>query len=286
MLKIFQQLLQRPFVYSLTSLTIFAALPATAVNFTLGDRNSTANFDNNFGTGFVSWTIDGVEQISQTATYFRIGDSAGQTLVEELSAALTEEVLSLSSNKASVKYTDLSGNFALQFDYALKGSILGSQKSYLSQTMTITNTSDDLLDFRLFQYNDFNVDGLAEPNRLHINDTTFTAIQQNPNPLSVRIGTFVTLVPTSASADLVPNLIDFSPTALNNTLDNPINLSGPLDLKGGDVSYAYQWNLNIAPNESVVVTQTALAVPEPSTTLAMLLLFGTLGLLKVGKSSQ
>ncbi|MBE9002502.1 hypothetical protein IQ274_31035 [Nostoc sp. LEGE 12447] len=262
--------------------------PAFAANFTLTNGNSTADFDNSLGTGFVSWKIDGVDQIDnsvtagQTATYFRIGDSTEQTLVEEFSPDLFEEVLSLSGNKASVKYTDFAENFTINFDFLLKGDSLGTNRGSLSQTMTVTNISNAPLDFRLFQYNDFNINGTVAPNKVKIDEDTFTATQTSP--LGRGIATFVTPTPTAAIAALVPDLVDFSPLALNNTVGNPVNLSGPLVLNGGDASFAYQWNFNLAPNQSVVVIQTATTIPEPSISLATLIAFG-FGFLKSRKRS-
>lgn len=276
------------FIYSLVSLTALIAQPAYAVNFTLTNGNSTAIFDNSLGTGFVNWTIDGIDQISnpttggQTATYFRLGDSSGQTLVEEFSADLFEEVLSLSGNKASVKYTDVAENFTINFDFLLKGGSLGSKRGSLSQTMTVTNIGNTPLDFRLFQYNDFNVNGTVTPNQVRIDEVTSTAKQTSP--FDRGIATFVTPTPTAAVAALVPDLVDFSPTALNNTLGNPINLSGPLKLDDSDVSFAYQWNFNLTPNQSFTVVQTSSTIPEPSTPLATLIVLAGLGLLKLRKS--
>lgn len=266
-----------------------SARPSAAVNLTLTNGNSQAVFDNATGTGFASWTIDGIEQINnvsaagQTATYFRIGDSTGQTLIEEFSASLTENVVGLSSDSATLRYTDTNNDFTIDLDLVLRGGSVGSGKGDLSQTITVTNTSATPLDFRLFQYNDLNVNGVATPNKLSIDGATFTAVQKTP--FGKKIGTTVTTIPFAAVASVVPDLVDFSPTAINNTIDSPINLSGASSLNNEDVSFAYQWNVNLAAGQSFVVNQTSSVIPEP-TSVSVLILLGTLGMKLRRKNNQ
>jgi len=135
--------------------------------------------------------------------------------------------------------------------------------SGLGETIRIINHSSTVLPFHFYQYSDFHLGGLSNSMvRLGTNLRGLfnEALQQDPN---------VALTETVTTPGANHGEVGFYRT----TLDR-LNGGGPLTLNDnagpvgpGDVTWALEWDFNIAPGSSVLISKDkflSVLIPEPS----------------------
>src|SRR5207245_4856892 len=121
---------------------------------TLTDLNSVAQIDTGSQAGMFRWTVDGVSQLAQQWFWYRIGSSGPEASINTISPPVNNQA---TPRQLSTIYT---GNlFNVRVDYMLNGSLPGSGRSDMNETITINNTSATALDFHFFQYSDFDLNG-------------------------------------------------------------------------------------------------------------------------------
>jgi PEP-CTERM motif len=239
--------------------------PAWAAPVSLIDSNSVADFSTNTQAGAFSWTVDGIQQLSQQWFWYRIGNTAEQSIdtLPILSQALSDATGDGFNDTLFTKYNG--AGFTLSLKYSLQGGSVGSGASDLGEQISIHNSSGHSLDFHFFQYSNFELNGTP---------ANQTAVFTNNNQVEqVRVGgtgtlseTVITPVPTHREIAFFPATLnalnDGSPTTLT---DTPIGtVIGP-----GNVTWAYQWDVTIANNATFQISKDkALSfVPEPSALL-------------------
>ena len=139
------------------------------------------------------------------------------------------------------------------------GGELGSGTASISEQITITNLTNQILNFHFFQYSNFQLSGTVNDDSVGVGDST--AVQTDPYNKVVET---VTSGPAShfaagSSTALLDSLNDTSATTLD---DN--NSWGP-----GDAGWAYQWDYNLAALASAEINKvkTLTPIPEPATLL-------------------
>ncbi|MBK8915801.1 MAG: PEP-CTERM sorting domain-containing protein [Phycisphaerales bacterium] len=216
------------------------------------DRTGTGAGNSNFDPGAV-W----VDQLFQNWWWFR---GPGDTREFALSNRVSE---TYSGNTGNMLYRESAAGYS--FDAALNiqlfdGANDGEAAFYW--TVVITNTGQSQLDLALFNYLDLDLGitgstsdraEMLAPGVMRIWDPTdlTTAIFHGPGASAFRIGAFAA------------NRLTLVDAAVNN-FGNEGNPFGPGDFTGG-----FQWDLSIAPGESVTVYESMGLVPEPSS-LALL----------------
>lgn len=255
---------------------------AGAAPLTLIDSNSTADFSTNTQAGAFSWTVDGVQQLSQQWFWYRVGNTAEQSVdaLPIASQALSDGNGDGFSDTLFTKYNGT--GFTLSIKYSLQGGGLGSGASDLGEQISIHNASGHSLDFHFFQYSNFELNGT--PNNQVAVFTNNNQVEQ------VRAGGTGTLSETVITP--VPNHreIAFYPTTLNALNDGaPTTLSDtPLGtvIGPGNVTWAYQWDVTIANNATFQISKDkALSfVPEPSA--IVMAGMGLLGLISFVRSRR
>lgn len=287
-------------------LPLISTQQAEAVTFTLSDENAIAEFDNDadFGTGFFSWTVDGVEQIVQLSTYIRSDApnfcSEGFVLIE------TPECLSSANpadegilwgltqnqpNQAEIFYIyqdpiSKFDQFRVTLTYTLNGRN-GSLLSSLDQKVTIDNlASSSTTQVDILQYYNLILNNtLGDTASIDPNTTTATQVEDEVLLEGDIFGTITTNTvggntPADAyQVDTSDNLL-FDPISgitspLFTTLNND---TGPVT---GDPAVAYQFNntfLGDGTPEMVMSQQTIrleiLEIPEPSSMIALVSVTG------------
>ena len=243
----------------------FHVLSSSAQIITLIDQNSTANIDvtpsaGNSG-GMTNWIIDGQNELAQQWFWYRVGSSGPERPISAIGP------LSFSTINARTLYTTYNnGAYGVTINYLLTGSAPGSGKSDVSESISITNATASTLEFHFFQYSDFDLGGpggdsvtLGKNLRGLFNEARQTDASST-----------VFLTETVVTPGANQGEAAFYPVTLTKLSDGSTDNLGTTSTTAGvgDVTWAFQWDLNIAPFSSVGISKDKYlqipTVPEPS----------------------
>jgi hypothetical protein len=240
-------------------------LTSQAAVVTLTDGNSVAQIDPTSQNGMYNWSVQGFNQLYQQWFWFRVGDAPG-AMQHSIDTISTPLVSLFGTREMSSTYT--APNFALSIDYLLTGgSFVGAGQtanSDIGESIRIVNTSATSLVFHFFQYSDFDLGGpgndsvaLGRNLRGQFND----AFQQDA--IAGLTETVTTPGASHGEVDYFSNTRTRLNTIANYTLNDT---AGPVGT--GDVTWALEWDLTIAPGGSALISKDkylSVVVPEPST---------------------
>jgi hypothetical protein len=220
------------------------------------------------------WMVDSQNYLAQQQFWFRVGTTGPEASINTLTLSSISQPF---ADQAIIDYT--SGAFDLQVSYSLTGGSIGSGASDVNEAIKITNKSGGSLDFHLFLYTDFDLNGTP-------GGDTVTSVSWVPFPISAfgynsaiqvdgldlnqtTLGTFAN------RAEALP--VDQTLNKLNDGVATDLLNSGasfgPTPV--GDATYAFQWNLAIAQGASKTITVDKRLeiqpVPEPTTAALSLL---------------
>lgn len=250
---------------ALVVLIAFGIAPrGSAQDITISDVNSSIGLNITNGTfgnaGVTSWVVDGVDQLNRQWLYYRVGPVGAESSIETIGAPV---VTGLGANYVEVLYANSS--YGVKFSYTLGGNPVGTGKSGATLGINVINYQASPLDFHLFQYSDFDLNGGASPDSVtflkavgkfnRAAQTSGAAWMTNtfsgvgiPNP-TPKVEAGLNNVSLAGLTDLVAS--DYASSATN---------SGP-----GNVTYAMQWDLSLAAGTGFSLAETiSMQVPEPS----------------------
>ncbi len=243
---------------------------ASQAAYTLTDGNSSAGIDVESQAGMYDWYIDGVDQMSQQWFWYRVEGDTREWSIDHIG---TPSVSTLGTNFVSATYTQ-ANQFSIRVDYLLRGGLPGSGASDVAETITINNTSNSALGIHFYQYTDFDLAGTPGNDVVQLGknlQNLFNEALQKDGALNI--------AETVTGPGANSGEANFYANTLNSLNDTSItNLSGAVGPLGpGDVTWAFQWDLNIPAGGSAIISKDKnLSVPEPSTVGLMAL--GVLGL--------
>ncbi len=242
--------------YFLFLLSFLFSVPVHAVVF-LADGNSQLEIDGNPPDGWVTaWWVDAdngeidtaENHLSEMTWWIRFpGDTRESFLHDSMSlSGSTGNTATFTFNKR-----DLAG----VLNYQLEGGPPASGQSKFIQSFTLTNTGKGASSFSLFQYNDLDVNFFADDDTArYLGPGTIEQTDGDGSTTIVfkALGVLPSAWEIASAPDLLDQLDDNSLTTLN---------SSPTELSG-DVEFALQWDIQLAPGESITL-QTVHAVPVP-----------------------
>lgn len=241
-------------------MVVGTAPPAGA--YTVTDLNSVFSVG---AAGADGWSVDGINQLFNQSFWWRVGSTGGQGLLSGLGTSG-----SASGHNINLTYTN-PNVFRAEVQYSLFGGASGSHQSDVSEVIRLTNLmpTGGSLDMHFYQYSDFDLNGTPNNDNLRFSADHQVVTQWESGAfLSETVHT-----PPASHYEggiyptLYNNLTGASPYILS---DSP--LAG--NVISGDCDWAYEWDLNIAPNSTFIISKDKgirADVPEPGT----LLLFGT-----------
>jgi len=240
-----------------------AALQSQAQIVTLSDGNSTALIDPTTSQGMYNWSVQGQNYLSQQWFWYGLGGGA----VAPINTISAPSVTLLGTREVLASYAG--SGFTVSVDYLLTGGtgvgVGQTAVAGIGESIRIINTGASPLAFHFYQYSDFDLGagGLSDTVQLGTNLRGLfnEALQSNPN-----VGLTETVTTPGAQHGEVA-LHGVTLARLNSGL--PVTLTDAAGPVGpGDVTWALQWDLNIAPGGSVLISKdkylSVMVVPEPS----------------------
>jgi hypothetical protein len=232
----------------------------------LTSGNSTAAVNPTSQAGMYNWTVDGVNQLNQQWFWFAL-NPADPSSIDTL--PLTTDSQAGGPNTLALCYTV--PLFTIGINYTLTGGNPGSGLSDIGESIKISNTSAQNLPFIFYEYSDFDLNNAPGGQTVSIYGPPgppagpggFNTAYQTAGNLSLS-ETVVAPVASEAEAN-----VEGGP---NSTLAK-LNAPGPVLLDDnltatGAVTWAFEWDLNIAPGGSVLISKDkylqTTVVPEPS----------------------
>jgi hypothetical protein len=244
---------------------VFSAmtLPGTAQIITLADHNSTVQVDVGSQNGMFNWSVEGQNQLRQQWFWFGIGNGP-EAAINTISAA------SVNTPNSRTLYTTYANvQLSIEIDYTLTGGSMGSGVSDIGESIRIHNLSASPLSLHFFQYSDFDLAGSLGGDSIslgkNLQNTRFNDAYQTDGILALT----ETVVSPGANhgeaaffGQTLGELNDATQTILNDSV-------GPLG--PGNVTWALQWDLNIAAGGTALISKDKYleipsgVTPEPST---------------------
>lgn len=243
---------------------LVACAGAAAAPIVLENGNSWARFWTDSQLGNDIWVVDDWNYLRQQWFWYRVDDPAGPSGGEKSldaldpapSAYVTDTDGDGIDDNLRLRYTGVDQGLTVEINYNLLGGTPGSGRADLAETIRITNASPVTQTVHFFQYVDFILSAGED-----------TVAIPWPNTAGQWFGTIhtaetvTTPVPSHYDVGLVPVLLDDLNDALPTTLGDH---AGPLV---GDVSWAFQWDLEIGPGDSRLISKdkSLVILPEPAT---------------------
>jgi len=220
-----------------------------------------------------NWSVDGVNHLTQQWFWYRVGSLGGESPINAIG------VPGIVTPDARTLYlTYASPLFSIEVNYLLTGGTAGSGVSAINESVTVRNLSNNLLDFHLFQYSDFDLNNSPGGDVVQLGKNLSGKFNQ---ALQVKSGI------TFSESGVVPgadhgevNFFNATLTKLNDGLPTTLtDATGPLG--PGDVTWAFEWDVQINPNDSFSFSKLKqiTVVPEPSTLALTWLGLGIAGFL-------
>jgi len=238
----------------------FAALfqAGAAPSVFLNNNNATVGIDPFTQAGVSQWTVDGINKLNQQWFWYGIGSSPEQAINTIGAPVITP----ISAYSAKLVYTS-PGLFDIQVTYTLQGGQAGSGVADLSEQIRINNLSSNPLTFHFFQYSDFN---LGPVDSVSLSTNLLGKFNRSSQTFGAAALEETVVSPGATHGEVGPS--GFTLGRLNDgvatTLNDSVNAVG-------DVTWAFQWDSQIAAGGSLVIgkdKRLVVAVPEP-TTIAM-----------------
>jgi hypothetical protein len=249
----------------------------------LQDQNATVNIDPSSQLGLYDWVTDGVNVAPPAGGgindyrqwfWYRVGNTGEQSIdnLNLAGASTTVNPLDGDTNGAVIGYYGT--GFSLQLTVSLVGGLPGSHTSDITEQIAIDNTNaTGNLDFHFYQYGDFQLNPPLVGSEM-VSFVNSNAVDEHGAMGDVQ-ETAITPVPSHREAEPFPVTINELNSGTPTTLaDN--SSAGP-----GDITWAYEWDVSIAPGQSFIISKDMhlQLVPEPST--IALVLAGLSGLIVI-----
>jgi hypothetical protein len=261
---------------------LFSPGHAIAQVYTMSNGGSTAtvNVGNTGVLGMNSWSVGGVSgsQLNQQWFWYSVNNAVQQP-INAIGAASVFNFSSPASpiDNLGVQYQN--AQLTVQVQYILSGNGPSSGSADMVENLSIVNTSASSINLSFYQYSNFNL------------------FQNNLNSVSLSSGpggyTGATQTTGGPDGNGIAEVIDaplanYGEAALVGQTLGELNgpsyytLNDNASAGPGDVSWAFQWNVNLGAGDTFNITKdkglSIQLVPEPSTLAFIVMGIGAFGL--------
>ena len=238
--------------------------------YSLNNNNSVAQINVGSSAGIFNWSVDGQNQLAQSWFWYRVG-STPEAPINAISPAIINSYVNIPAlNKLDITYGNT--NYSVSALFQVAGQTAGSGRSSMGQTITVANLSGSSLDFHLFQYSDFDLGGVtgSQSVQYFLNGITgqYYQVVQTFGSRSV---TETVNSATPPIGHVEAGLFNATLVKLNDGVASTLNDN--LAIGPGDATFAYEWDVTLAPGATFQISKILAIVPEPS--IAALLGLGT-----------
>lgn len=254
---------------SLLALSLIGGAAFAQAPFTLADGNALVLGDAANGL-LQDWLTDGTDHLFNQDYYYRIGNNPEAPIWSAGPALVTQ----LGPNMVNVSYT--APLFRMDITYTLIGGAPGSGTSDIGEIVRVQSLATFAMDFHLFEYDDFDLNGTAGGDSAEVVNTS--TIRQWEGLTTAMVGS----VPPFDrwEIDSWPNILQKLNDGVADNLSNSTSPNGPADL-----AFAMQWNRSINAGGTFLMSKNKRieVVPEPASLAALGL--GALALIRRRKRS-
>lgn len=251
-------------------LAALAAAPAAAALMTLADDNSILYVDSD--SGVYGWDVETVPQLELQWFWYRVGNTAEASIstltYDAARSGATDANQDGLADVAYLLYHDALGRFDVEVKISLDGGPAGSYLSDVAEQITVKNTTaGQTLDFHFFQYADFDLGGTSDDDEVvHLGNgrqgkKTFDG-EQKDDFWVLQWSEVGSKNLSHVQADVFPVLFNLLTNGAGDNLND-------VEQAAGDVEWAYQWDVTLAPGEAFLLSKDKMITPEPAT-LALL----------------
>jgi len=261
-------------IIGIASLALAARIEAQV----LTSGNSTAAVNPLTQAGMYAWNVDGVNQLYQQWFWYALGPAGASTPPASIDTlGLTQDSQAAGANQLLLGYQG--AGFTVGVNYVLTGGARGSGVSDIGETISIQNNTASYLPFQFYEYSDFDLNNTPGGQSVMISGPGgrpgFNDAFQTLGNLS--LSETVVSPPASFAEANVEGGPGSTLAKLNNGVA-PVVLDNNL-VSAGAVTWAFQWNLDIAPGGTAIISKDkylqTTVVPEPA---VMALASASLGL--------
>jgi hypothetical protein len=264
-------------IMSFNKVGVFIAAACTVVSIqaqvvNLNHNNTFAQVSLNTQAGMFNWTVDGQPQLFQQWFWYRVGSGGPEQSIDTIGAPVFS-----TPTARDLTATYFAPGFNISIDYHLTGGLLGSGVADVAETITINNTGPNPLPMHFFQYSDFDLGTTPGGDTVELFPILGKYFVARQTQLGISFSETVTTPGADhGEAAAVPLTL--------NKLNNPVpdtlaDINGPFS---GNVTWAFQWDLLIAPGDSKIISKDKRLeinlVPEPATGSLVILGLGALAL--------
>jgi len=227
---------------------------AQAQTVTLEDGNSLVRVNLNSQSGMDTWQVDGVDHLFQQWFWYRIGQGAEQSLDTLGYQGHIVSNTNFDPRDDTVVASYSNGQLAAEVTFGLQGGLAGDGNSDILEQIRLVNVGTSVLEINFFQYSDFDLGGTAG------GDTVFipggNVAQQFEGGVAFQ-ETVVTPAATRWQAGPFASIRNL----LNDGVATDLNMDGgPYT---GDMTWAYQWTIALAPGDSFLISKDKIITPAP-----------------------
>lgn len=245
----------KSFVLGSAAALMVLAGAANAQTVNLADRNSNVTVNLNSSAGMSSWSVDGTNQLFQQWFWYRVGNTDEAPLNSLGLQGFVTSNTNFDPADDTVFASYSNGSLRADITFGLQGGSNGSGQSDILEQIVLINVGSTPLDLHFFQYSDFDLGGTAGGDTVFIPNGNLA--QQSDSAGTAFNETVVTPAANHwqvSSFATVRNLFsDGLPTTLN-------DFGGPLT---GDMTWAFEWDINLLPGDSFVISKDKLITPAP-----------------------
>ena len=224
---------------------------ANAIPVLLEDGNTRLTYDPQSPSGLSQWEVDGKNYMKKSMIWYRVGNTPEQSLdtltLITANASDSNAFVDNRNDVLNMVLDDSAGRFRMHVKYMIMGGLNTSGRSDMTYDIRVDNLTNAPLDFSLFLSQDLDISFMHGDNlSIQNGNTSIQSDINNKGQVQHAL-----LSPTTFSAD--------SAITIQSTLSdaNADFLNGQISATPGDVAAAWQWDLTIAPDESLLVGGTA-----------------------------